>query len=394
MHIAYNESGYLAVHPGPVRGSFPKRPWHAVPPRCEHGCLLPNPVGIHDAENVKKALREINRKDRGEYRQTFTKEDLLQWQAMFNLTHAEHYCELCHRGVKSKGPQHTLATADNIHAGKASSQRDLKRDSQWAGHRTSEFVWTRERPGVNIFSELYAAFLQAPVSEVSANRPTGQIVLVTIPAHAPDGVVNDCGALYELDPLHIGKLRGKTITPAAALDDALDAQHTYTSLDQDFSADNSAEVNNDGDDTSTAPQPTESATMGGPSPEPWDTTYAPGDLQALPTDYENDVLGIKDRNDAFLLHEIGRSLQIASKSDETMNDAALAAHIRETWANNEWRAPKTPETKDFEVRPHRESEVTKKLRKITAWQVRVAREQLQGLHVLPALPGTPAQQSL
>ena len=82
----------------------------------------------------------------------------------------------------------------------------------------------------------------------------------------------------------------------------------------------------------------------------------------------------------FTLFEIARCLYHASKADDNMNDAALAKAIRAEWADRDWQYPEPRFPFGWfhsqELDPEIPSEVTRRLQRISAKQVRTTRETL------------------
>jgi hypothetical protein len=181
-----------------------------------------------------------------------------------------------------------------------------------------------------------------------------------------------------------------------------ESRYTRTSLDKDFVVDESAEMNNDGDDHGSF-EPTQSLTMT-PEPETQIETvvlhegssahsyvetdaehHRPEDLQILPPDFKARELGIKDRVGAFVLSEVLKAMQDFDLTEpESLNgtrDVRFAEFIQQRFKTQPFVAPQAEGMEEYALPEHREDEVLARLRKITAKQVRTMRERLSALGI-------------
>jgi hypothetical protein len=307
-------------------------------PRCEHDCVIVNPLSA-----PKSSI-----------------------------------CECCYVDLKSKGPQWSPPTVDFFSSRIVSKRRRRKKDKAWSG-----------TPSV-LTPAVRAAKSVTPKNRPAVVRPTGQIILVPpTPRAIPYNTVTKWGKL-------VSDIDWQARTVGRELDAALDAKTTLTSLDKDFTCDESPELNSDGDDI--APfEPTESVTMNRPGVDEQVeevvlgkklphgirtparsyfervTTehHSPEMLALLPDNFSNESLGIRNKVDALAMFSIAQAIMEFDLLYEERNDQRIVdfvhSHARDYTAPSAGSFTSGAITRAVRMR----------LRNVTLHHVRQLRERLE-----------------
>lgn len=353
-----NEPTGSMVVVGPEPGTFPNHPWDRVTPRCEHGVVTEfrypklddKPTPLTRSVLGSHVLPEV--------------------------------CSGCHSGVTSSGPRWTAPTVESFSSRTVVKSMPWRKDKPWQG--TPQVTPTLQK------KQTGAPVTQAISQHLVVARPTGQVILVSpTPRTTPYNTVTKCGEL-------VSDIEWQSRTPGRELDRAFDAKMTLTSLDKDFTGDEDAELNSDGDDI--APfEASESMTMNRPGVdehvehvvlgkklpqgirtparsyfERETTEYHSAEMLGwLPDDFTEESLGIHNKVDALVMYVVAQAITGFDLLDEERNDERVVNFVRRH--ANEYAAPSAGSFVSAAI----ERAVRMRLRKITLHQVRQYRECLQ-----------------
>jgi hypothetical protein len=353
-------------------------------PRCEHGCVIVNPASAPKSHICELCHVDLVSKTSAAYR---------EWR---KTQPAEKFVQ----GVTSIGKVEPTG-------------RRAKR--RWDDVRTfNPGVPERYRVGGATVIDLFAWGYTPHVPAGYSVRSGVKSVTVT-PTGLSSRIADlmDVGMTYtdaaltapssgQVISLPEPKWNENNVTVGRAIADAFDARRTLTSLDKDFRVNGSIDAGDDGDDVTTF-EPTESMTMNVPSSEPEKVEtvklghgparsfveadvherHAVSDLHVLPSVFTDKALGIKSRADAFVLHETLRAMREFDQTEsdgDGVRDKRVAEFIKAKWVTP-FTNPKTDGTEAFAMTKAEDNVVTRRLRSITAKQVRRTRERLQALGI-------------
>ena len=352
-----NEPNGSTVVVGPEPGTFPNHPWDVVTPRCEHGVVT-----------------EFRYPKLDDKRTPLTR-------GVLGSHVLPEVCSGCHAGVTSSGPRWTAPTVDSFSSRMVVKSMLWRKDKPWQG--TPATLTLRKNHTVALVTQ---ATLQHPV----VARPTGQVILVSsTPRTTPYNTVTKCGEL-------VSDIKWQARTPGREIDRAFDAKTTLTSLDKDFTGDNSPKLNSDGDDL--APfEASESMTMNRPGVdervehvvlgkklpqgirtparsyfERETTEYHSAEMLGwLPDDYTEESLGIHNKVDALVMYVIAQAITEFDLLYQERNDQRVVNFVRRR--AKDYAAPSAGSFTSAAI----ERAVRMRLRNMTLHQVRQYRECLQ-----------------